>query len=523
MAPRDIAHPLESAVPAARPDLDARLGGAEPDRLALACSAYLALPGLVFLAGWARPAAAVAAGGAAALALLLSPGWRRRAGPSRALLCLCLALGLAWAGLGGAQHWLYSTADWQVRDAVLADLSRGSWPVLYGPEGEPGAEVLRAPLGYFLVAGWIGRALESAEVARLALWAWTGLGFALALALLAALARDLGHGGARGFATLAGVFVVFGGMDVVPNLILDGLAQGNALAAWGRGGEWWARWFQFPGHVPSVLWAPNHTMPAWLAALLLLRHGRTAGFARSVALPLGAGAFWGPVSAAGAAVLAVASVLRHGTLGAALRSPANWLAAIFALPLALFLTAGAGEVTHGLLFELRPWREALWRWPLFLLVEVGVWAALVALVLRSWLVGVSVALLALLPLYVFGDGNEMTARGSQAALALLAVAAGAALLLAKRAWHRGLLLAALFVAALGQGMEASLLTRPAWPASECSVPEAARQSVFRSVTDWSHYLAPWPDPRLAPWMRDTEARLVPLVGKGEPCWPRGGV
>jgi hypothetical protein len=201
----------------------------------------------------------------------------------------------------------------------------------------------------------------------------------------------------------------------------------------------------------------------------------------------------------------------------------SWLAAVLALPLALFLTAGAGEVTHGFLFERHPWAEALWRWPLFWLVEVGVWTALVALALRSRLLVVSVGLLALLPLYVFGDGNELAARGSQAALAVVAVAAGSALLLARPGWRRRLLLAGLALAALGQATEASLLLRPAWPPSECSVPEAARQSVFRSTTDWSHYLAPWPEPRLAPWMRDTEARLVPLVGKDEPCWPRGGV
>lgn len=170
-----------------------------------------------------------------------------------------------------------------------------------------------------------------------------------------------------------------------------------------------------------------------------------------------------------------------------------------------------------------PWAEALWRWPLFLLVEVGVWALVVALALRSRLLVVAVGLLALLPLYVFGDGNELAARGSQAALVVVAVAAGAALLLARPGWRRRLLVAALAVAALGQATEASLLLRPAWPASHCSVPQAARQSVFRSVTDWSHYLAPWPEARLAPWMRDTQARLVPRVGQDAPCWPRGGV
>jgi len=280
--------------------------------------------------------------------------------------------------------------------------------------------------------------------------------------------------------------------------------------------------------VTSLLWAPNHTLPAWLGTLLVLRHARDAGFARGVALPLAGGAFWGPVSAAGAALLALAACVRAGTLRAALLSPANWLAAAFAAPLCLFLLAGSSEVAHGPLLALHPSGEALWRWPLFVLVEAGAWAALAFLALRSWLLAVAVAMLALLPGYVFGDGNEMAARGSQAALAVLAVlavAAGAALALpgTRRAVRLGLL-AALAVGALGSITEASLLlTKRAWPPSECSVPEAARQSVYAGITDWSHYLAPWPDWRLSPWMRDTEARLVPKVEAGEPCWPRGGV
>jgi hypothetical protein len=210
----------------------------------------------------------------------------------------------------------------------------------------------------------------------------------------------------------------------------------------------------------------------------------------------------------------------------------NWLSVAFAVPLCLYLLAGAAAVPHGpLLGGTQAWPPvALGRWALFLAVEVLPWALLAALLVRPGaLFGAAVAILCLLPGYVFGPGNEMTSRGGLAPLAVLAVAAGAALLAPAvpgrgaprlaRAALRGVAVLAL----AGSVMEGSLLVaKPAWPASEaCSVPEAARQSVFQDSTDWSHYLAPWPEPSLEPWMEDPEERVLPPPSRSPNCWPEG--
>jgi hypothetical protein len=172
---------------------------------------------------------------------------------------------------------------------------------------------------------------------------------------------------------------------------------------------------------------------------------------------------------------------------------------------------------------------AVGRWAVFVALEVLCWAGLAALLVRGWLFGASVAMLCLLPAYVFGPGNEMTSRGGLAPVAVLAVAVAAALLApapgrAQRLARAGLLACAA-LAAVGSAAEFSLLlVKPRWAASErCSVPEAARQSVFRDTTDWSHYLAPWPDGTLDGWMEEAEQRPVPPASRSLPCWPRGGV
>lgn len=518
-------------------DLDAVLGRAAPDALTLAATAYLLLPAVIFLAGWGLPPWGWAAAAVGLASLVLSPGWRGGWPLGRGATLGCFGLGLLWAGITGAHHLLYSTVDWQIRDAVLRDLSVGPWPVAYAIGEE--IWLLRAPLGFYMPAAVVGR-VAGFDAAQAALWAWTGLGLGLTLALLACLARDLAApAGVRwrpAFALVAGLFVLFGGLDLLPNIWLDWAAGAGPLASWGRGGEWWARFFQYSGHVTLVMWVPNHALPGWIPALLLLRHAGAAGdgFARGSALTLAAAAFWGPLSAFGAAVLTGVAFLGRGpgswwpTIRAAVVSPPGLLAFAFAVPICLYLTTGSTAIPHGPLLWVHPPAEALARWAIFLVVEVLVWAGFALLLVRGRILVAAIVILALLPGYVFGPGNEMTMRGGIAPLTVLAIAAAAGLMAplpaagagrrAARFGRMGLAACAL-VAALGSLMEASpLVVRRPWSASEiCSLPEAARQSVFTN-TDWSHYVVGWPYPGrkglvAKPWPRPVDPVIVAR------CWP----
>ncbi len=438
------------------------------------------------------------------------PGWRGGwplSGPST---LACLAGGLAWGfGSSGTHHLLYAAVDWQIRDAVLHDLATGPWPVGY-VVGDV-VRLLRAPLGYYMPAALAGR-VGGLAVAEAALFAWTALGLALVLALLVALARQAGLR-AR---WLVLVFLTFGGLDLLPNVFLDVTEGDGLLSYWQRGGEWWARIFQYSGHATLLLWVPNHALPAWIPALLLLRHARQPRFLAVAALPLAAAAAWSPLGALGAGLMTAVAALSGGLWRAALAGPVNWLGLLLAVPLAWFLAAGSSAIPHGALLA-EHGLAVLPRLALFLGLEFGLVALAVLLLLRSRLLAAGLLILVLLPLYVFGPGNEMTMRTGIAPLAILAVAAGAALQGAA-GWRRGLLAGLLLVAALGQGMEASILTRPPWPSSrDCSLPEAAAQSVF-DATDWSHYVVPWPEPELAPLIAAPVMREIQPEAMAR-CWP----
>jgi hypothetical protein len=496
-----------------RLELDALLGGAAADALSLAVVAYLLVPALLFAGGFLWAPVAIAATGAGVAAFGLSPGWRAGWPLGRRATFGCLLGGLAWGvGATGTHHLLYAAADWQIRDAVLHDLAAGGWPVAYAIG--PATWLLRAPLGYYLPA-----ALAGPAVAPAALWLWTATGLGLVLALLVALARQGGLG-RRGTVLLCLVFVGFGGLDLLPNLWLDA-TEGAGIASYvGRGGEWWARSFQYSGHATLLLWAPNHALPGWLPALLLARHGRRAEFAASAGLPLGAAALWAPVAAAGAAVLALVALAgQRGGPRAALAGAPNWLALGLVAPGALFLAAGAARVPHGWLVA-EQGAGALGTVALFVAVELA--AAWPLLVLARWrLLAAGLVLLGLLPLYVFGPGNEMTMRGGIAPLALLAVAAGLAVRRGAPGRWRALLGGVVLVGALGQAMEASILIHPPWRASgRCTLPEAAAQSVFEDSTDWSHYVVPWPDPLLARTLAAPAPRAVDPASVAL-CWADG--
>jgi hypothetical protein len=523
---RQIQAGAELNRPERRPDLDALLGGAAPDRLSIAVLLYLTLPGLIFLPAWLLPWVAAPGAAAGIAALVLARGWHGAWPLTTRASLLCLLGGLAWAALSGAPHFVYSTVDWQIRDAVLSDLAQGAWPVGYHIARQEW--LLRAPLGYYMPASLLGQ-VAGFGAAQLALWAWTGIGLGLVLALLTCLARAGAPGaGWRAVAAMVALFLVFGGLDLLPNAWLDWSAGVGALASWGRGGEWWDRLFQYSGHVTLLLWAPNHALPAWLPLLLLLRHARSPDWMRSsAALLLAGAAFWSPLSAFGAAALMAVAALRFG-LRPALRlalSPANLLAVAFLLPFFLYLTAGSSSIPHGpLLWMKADPVEAAWRWGLFLLVEVLPWAACLLLLLRGRLLWASLLLLVLLPGYVFGPGNEMTMRGGIAPLTVFSVAAAIAMVRPPAsAWQRraraGLLACAL-IGAAGSAMEGSLIVtgRP-WPASDdCSLPEAAQQSVFTGSTDWSHYVVRWPDREIESVLRPPQTRPVPKRALAR-CWP----
>jgi hypothetical protein len=386
------------------------------DLLTAAAVAYLALPVLVFCAGWLR----LPYGVIACLLLLGALGVAARPrSPARlpysvTTLLLAVATAFAWAAFGGAGHLFYANSDWVVRDAVLLDLVNTPWPPSYGEYGgDP--MILRTTIAYFLPAAALGSVL-GAGYADGFLYVWTALGAALFLLLLPLPQRP----GAR-LALAIGVIVMFSGMDIVGVALIAGYLPAPPMHL-----EWWAHPLQYSSHTTQLFWVPNHALPAWIATALFYRHWREPAFWPLAVLIGALLPLWSPFAALGMApffaYLAV-DRLRRGAglwLPPAVLIPALLLLALEIRYLGLgFATLDANTPAEAV-FDAGKY---VFKYARFALLEFALLSVALFAVLRDsrGLCAVSFGVLALLPLVSFGPSNDIVMRTSIPSLAMLAI------------------------------------------------------------------------------------------------------
>jgi len=380
--------------------------------LTAALVALLALDNVLLLALVGQPPLLVAG-----LALVLPGGlavltYRSMPAQCRiryATLIICFAVAAILLLLGGEGRLFYATADWQIRDAVLADMGNHRWPFDYWLDGR--AKMLRAPVGMYLLAALVGGASQLGR--DWALFAQNSLVFALILAQGSALFE-----GRRARLVALIIFVTFSGLDVVGTLLFQLFIGG---AEWAHI-ERWSVIYQYSAHITQIFWVPQHALAGWTAALTYLLWRRKLApiglFAASVPLV----ALWSPLVLFGALPFAVIAGLR------ALRT-GEWngrdvlscaLAALLALPALIYLSADAASVGSGY----RP--PLLLSYILILLIEIVPF--LVPLLLdRSRKTDRATVLIAggclfLMPLWGIGSNNDFQMRASIMPLALLAFA-----------------------------------------------------------------------------------------------------
>jgi len=484
------AHRVEPVSDVSHSRYEMRIGAtpAEPEWSILdaAILLYLALPTLLFLLGWLRLEAGVP------LALLLLAGLRRSLTTRREPIpplaaALAVITAVVWAALGGAGHLVFANFDWQIRDAVLFDLTALSWPVVYD-----GPLLLRSAIGYFLPAAGLAK-LIGPGWADPVLLLWTMLGAALLLLAVAARTRTPGRT-ALGLAA----FCLFSGADILGMLIADKpLSLTSHL-------EWWAGAVQYSAHTTQLLWVPNHALGAWLATVLIWRHGGRPTLLPVLGLLLALLPLWSPLSAAGViplAALALLAGLRAGH-GRHSLSLANLLAApAVGGVVAAYATIAAGTVRHVPVWADLTGAALALVIGTFLLLEAvpvigALWLAQGRLRLDQ---GVAAALLLTLPFYNVGPSSDLSMRASIPALALLALSiVDVVATLPRSRLGRALpLIAILLVGAATPLTEiARALSEPRWPPAGMGLTRVADPAAI------THYLA---DPTGSP--------VAPLLGK----------
>jgi hypothetical protein len=254
--------------------------------------------------------------------------------------------------------------------------------------------------------------------------------------------------------------LLFGGLDLIGFPLMRG-----TLPALGQHIEWWASFAQYSSNSTLMFWVPNHALPAWLGLLLALRHWRTRELARMALMLAAAISLWSPLSAAGLVPFFLAGLNWRRDLGAVLAVRAGLPFLALAALVARYITLDTQAIASGWSMDMFPNSRMFWSYyGTFCMLEFGVIALLLAW-LRAFdlTVGVAVLVLAALPFYHLGGGNDLVMRSSIPALAVLAMAWVRPLAASDRTLARVLLGLVLAIGALGAAQEpARALLKPQW-------------------------------------------------------------
>ncbi|NYI22325.1 hypothetical protein [Sphingobium indicum] len=396
----------------------------------------------------------------------------RSIGMGTLMTCFLVALGLLL--LSGEGRFFYANVDWQVRFAVLRDMGINPWPFVYTTRPDP--DLLRAPIGMFLVPALVFKALgpRAADIALL-------VQNATLVALLLALGSQLFVDRRSRLIGLT-VFLLFSGMDAIGDLLMQGMLTGHM--------EDWAE-IQYSSTITLLFWVPQHAIAGWAGAVgyMLLREGRLPLAPWLAMLPLTA--LWSPLGLMGAMPFVALAGLRT-LIARALRlrdfvAPAASL--ILCMPSLIYLSAASDNV--GLHFQPIPFIQ----WLLFQSFETLPYLIPLAIAGRSARFGqdslwLAFAWLLLIPFVQIGWSTDFMMRGSITALTLVAVMVSDHI--AQKGERRRWLLIVLAIGSLtGLAEIRRAFVEPAAPEVRCSFFKAWDQTF--SAFPKGSYLAPVDD------------------------------
>lgn len=439
---------------------------------------YLILPQLIFWGGWLQGLWAAGA----TLCCLIGVVWVLRAAAADVelnrqitqwrnithwsalgLLVLgCLVL-TAVSGVGGYGAQI---RDWEKHELILEDLIRYDWPVVYRYHGVNVGMVYY--IAYYLPAAVVGKIL-GVDAAHQFLALWTLAGLVLVVVWFAIITQRKPLYGLAIFALFSGISIANVALAALPGVVLrpEGTSLGSRLGEIHPGSM--SVW-QYRSNLIGLFWAPQHALPGWLFAALLLSTFLYSKRRDSVVWYWAATLLWSPFVTVGLVPMLVADIAGSRQVWTRLRSyatPANGAGAvIMALSLVFFASKLApmaevfdSQFRFGTIFsEAGRWEhpaQMLLAWVIFCLLEFGLYFAIDRfLSYRSAphlqpLYWAMLLWLWLLPVLIFGQLNDLLLNASLPALFFVATIVGrngywlhGVTRLRAAAWTTALLLAA---------------------------------------------------------------------------------
>lgn len=382
---------------------------------------YVMLPVLIMACGFFKPVWAIA------MVLLLIAGglWACRDNSAElskktfevkpVKLVVMILITILWTYICGISEFTWTTADHNVRYAVLNDLTNYKWPVIYDLDTQSNPAVHQM-LGsgnvafayyftFWMIPALIGKAF-GLMAARVALVVWSALGLNLVFLGIGALRQKLGLTGPL-------LFLFFGGLDIIPYAIED---SQNMVVTF----EGWNSQLYIHGNFYQTMNTFNQAIPGWIIIILVLMAVSSRHIGTLASLMF----CYSPWSTIGLVPIAIYEVIHKSRPGRRVRdiiTPGNLiLPAAILITFGLFYTSNSGATSEkGYIWEFFDSMPALLlAYVLYIVVEFGVWT-LMAFVgnraqARSGLMYVSLAVLAIMPVYKITHANDFLMRGTLA-------------------------------------------------------------------------------------------------------------
>jgi hypothetical protein len=397
---------------------------AKPELFTRLVLGYLALPNLIFLAIWIRPAIGIPSTFFVIAGLIWI--WRPTGQTEKCLRCtkgnwiFILTIAFLWTLVAGVGGFVLQSSDYQKHNLIFHDLVQQSWPVHYQTGTEK--NYLCYGIGYYLAPVLGGKFLGEAWLPPLTfLWALAGITLffywvasfgrsakkTLLIFLLFAMTETVWHL----FLHLLKNPAIFGHNDISERLFKLGLAA------------------DYTDNFVSFQFRPQHVMVSWLGTALLYemlwvrKNPCSAGFVWALCL------LWSPLASLGLLLVPLAALKRvpwQDYFSAVNLVGGGILLAV----MGIYFQGHLPMDVNGPIWKFSAKNDWLVFYPLFLVMQL-VPVLLVYLADRKYnflgelrpLFLASAILLLLLPLYKMGFNNDLRLQVSTVALLFIALAA----------------------------------------------------------------------------------------------------
>lgn len=355
--------------------------------------------------------------------------------------CVVLAiLSLALCYLSGIGAFYSQTGDYLVKNALLRDLCNTSWPMYIDLEKEPLAVqniighdkvAFVYYLFFYLPAALVGKCF-GLLAARLTFLLWSSLGLYLVLLYTVSYVSKGEKIDRKTLFLMMALFLCFGGLDALGAIRkLHEFSVKEILIQWPIFSfceTWCLPFFRlWGGNIHDLAFVFNQCIPAWLLTVLILRRDNN----KSMFLVYSFSLLYTPWAAIGLFPIVIYLWLLDANKKwyswRYIKETLNVRNVVFPLLLLFvvgsYYTSNSQSVgTKGWFFEFMSIGQFLVYYPLFLLVEIGLYAVLLREQIKYIpILQVSFMVLLALPFYHITPGNDLLMRASIPALFVIYV------------------------------------------------------------------------------------------------------